>query len=308
MINPGSEVKYLLDYKNGRIKKGLGINCNFDDFWRHKSKNLNLLLGHDNVGKSYWIFWYYLNLALRHDLKFCLYAGENQKGQILRDLIQMYSGTPFNEIPDNKIVSYCAYIEQFFQFVPNNKIYKPDELLDIFSKSDCDVGLIDPFTALKREYTYSGNYEFLNMARQFVNDTGMTIYINTHPTSESGRQGNLYPQGHDFAGMLRPPLKDHIEGGKSFLNRACNMLVCHRLVKSPTMKYYTMISTEKIKDTDSGGSFTPIDQPLLFEFNSGLGFKINGVDPLDDLRPEGAKSKSFPTKNEKTIFKNDLPF
>jgi len=308
MTNPGSEVKYLLDYKNGRIKKGLGINCCFDDFWRHKKNNLNLILGHDNVGKSYWIFFYFLNLALRHDLKFCLYAGENQKGQILRDLIQMYSGTPFNELPDDKIVSYCHYLEQFFYFVPNNKIYKPEELLEIFEKSECDVGLIDPFTALKRDYTYSGNYEFLNMARQFVNDTGMTIYINTHPTSESGRQGNLYPQGHEWAGMLRPPLKDHIEGGKSFLNRACNMLVLHRLVKSESMKYYTMISTEKIKDIDSGGSFTKIDQPLLFEFNSGLGFKINGVDPLSDLRPEGSPKSTPEIFKEPKINDKDLPF
>lgn len=308
MTNPGSEVKYLLDYKNGRIKKGLGINCYFDDFWRHKKNNLNLILGHDNVGKSYWIFFYFLNLALRHDLKFCLYAGENQKGQILRDLIQMYSGTPFNELPDDKIVSYCHYLEQFFYFVPNNKIYKPEELLEIFEKSECDVGLIDPFTALKRDYTYSGNYEFLNMARQFVNDTGMTIYINTHPTSESGRQGNLYPQGHEWAGMLRPPLKDHIEGGKSFLNRACNMLVLHRLVKSESMKYYTMISTEKIKDIDSGGSFTKIDQPLLFEFNSGLGFKINGVDPLSDLRPEGSPKSTPEIFKEPKINDKDLPF
>ena len=298
MIKPGSEAKYLLDYKHGRIKKGMPINCDFDNFWLHKKSNLNLLLGHDNVGKSYWIFWYFLNLCLRNDLKVCLYAGENQKGQILRDLIQMYSGIKFSDIPDNKILSHSAFLEQYFYFVPNNKIYKPEELLEIFKNSDCEIGLIDPFTALKREYSYSGNYEFLNLARQFVNDSGMTIYINTHPTSESGRSGNLYPQGHDWAGMLKAPLKDHIEGGKSFLNRSCNMLVLHRLIKSPTMKYYTMISTEKIKDLDSGGNYTPLDQPLLFEFNSGLGFKINGVDPLQDLRPNGTISKSFPVKKD----------
>ena len=310
MIKPGSESKYLLDYKHGRIKKGLGIECPFDDFWRHKRKNLNIILGHDNVGKSYWIFFYFLNLALRHEQKICLYAGENQKGQILRDLIQMYSGKKFNEIEDNKILSYSAYLEQFFLFVPNNKIYRPEELLEIFEKSECDIGLIDPFTALKREYTYSGNYEFLNLARQFVNDTGMTIYINTHPTSESGRSGHLYPQGHEWSGMLKAPLKDHIEGGKSFLNRCCNMLVLHRLVKSESMKYYTMVSTEKIKDIDSGGGFTPIDQPILFEFNSGLGFKCQGVDPLYDLRPEKIIYKNSDIFNNKSVEipDKDLPF
>ena len=74
------------------------------------------------------------------------------------------------------------------------------------------------------------------------------------------------------------------------------------------MKYYTMISTEKIKDIDSGGSFTKIDQPLLFEFNSGLGFKINGVDPLDDLRPQGANKQSDGIIKNSDIRQNDLPF
>tara|TARA_R110000751_G_scaffold73709_2_gene149100 strand:+ start:20390 stop:21301 length:912 start_codon:yes stop_codon:yes gene_type:complete len=303
-MSQGNEIKYLLDYKHGRIKKGLPINCDFDNYWLHKKSNLNIILGHDNVGKSIWIFWYFLNLCLRNDLKVCLYAGENQKGQILRDLIQMYSGVKFANIPDDKIRSYCMHIEQYFEFIPNNKIYTPEELLTIFKDSDCQIGLIDPFTALKREYTYSGNYEFLNLARQFVNDTGMTIYINTHPISESGRSGALYPANHEWSGSLRMPLKSEIEGGKSFLNRCDNMLVLHRLIKNESMKYYTMLSTEKIKDLDSGGNYTPLDQPALFEFNSGLGFKIAGKDPLSDLRPGGVISNSFPVKTETT----KLPF
>lgn len=297
-MRKGEEIKYLLDYKHNRIKKGYPIKSDFDQFWLHKNQSLNILLGHDNVGKSIWIFWYFLNLALRHDLKICMYAGENPKGQILRDLIQMYSGIKFKDIPDQKIKNYCAYIEQFFEFVPNDKIYRPEELLDIFGNSGCNIGLIDPFTALQREYTYSGNYEFLNMTRQFINDSKMAIYINTHPATESGRSGALYPPNHEWSGSLRMPLKSEIEGGKSFLNRTDNMLVIHRMPKNESMKYYTMISTEKIKDIDSGGSYTPRDQPVLFEFNSGLGFKVSGKDSLSDLRPGGIISNSFPVRND----------
>lgn len=293
-MSKGNEVKYLLDYKHDRIKKGYPINSDFDKYWLHKNKTLNIILGHDNVGKSIWIFWYFLNLALRHDIKFCLYAGENSKGQILRDMIQMYRGIKFKDVSDQQIRNDCAYIEQFFEFVPNDKIYKPEELLDIFSKSDCQVGLIDPFTALKRDYTYSGNYEFLNLSRQFINDSGMSIYINTHPATEAGRSGAIYPSNHEWSGNLRMPLKSEIEGGKSFLNRTDNMLVIHRMPKSESMKYYTMISTEKIKDLDSGGSYTPMNQPVLFEFNSGLGFKTSGIDSLSDLRPGEVISNSFP--------------
>jgi hypothetical protein len=124
------------------------------------------------------------------------------------------------------------------------------------------------------------------MARQFVNDTGKTIYINTHPTSESGRSGNLYPENHEWKGHLKSPLKDHVEGGKAFLNRCDDMFVIHRLIKHPTMKFLTMVSVEKIKDTDTGGKHTELDFPVLCNYNYGVGFEVESVDPLKNYRPK----------------------
>lgn len=276
----GDTIKYLLDYRNGKIKKGLGINCFLDQHLLFKRKQLNIILGHDNVGKTYWINWYFLTLAVNHGLRFCIWSGENQKGQILRDMIQMYVGKKFIEIDEQKIINTATYLEQFFDFLPNDVLYKPKELLKLFEKSECDVGLIDPFTGLDRQMTFEGNYTFLNEARQFVNRTGMTIYINTHPTSESGRGGNFYPDGHEWKGHLKPPLKDHVEGGKAFLNRCDDMFVIHRLIKHESMKFYTMINVEKIKDADTGGLHTRLDEPIMCEFNNGLGFTIHGINPL----------------------------
>jgi hypothetical protein len=290
----GDVTKYLLDYKHGKIKKGLGIDCTLDDYLRFKPKQLNIILGHDNVGKTYFINWYFLTLAVKHNLKFCIWSGENQKGQILRDMIQMYVGEKFAEIDDQKILSTLTYLEQFFEFIPNEKLYKPNDLLKIFKDSGCNAALIDPFTGLDREMSYSGNYEFLNQARQFVNETGITIYINTHPNSESGRTSNLYPDGHEWKGHLKPPLKDHIEGGKAFTNRCDDMFVIHRLIKHETKKYFTMINVEKIKDMDTGGKHTNLDEPILCNFNSGLGFEIGGVNPLQKFQT--AKPNQFPSK------------
>ena len=174
----GDAIKYLIDYRNGKIKKGLGIDCILDDHLRFKRKQLNIILGHDNVGKTYWINWYFLTLAVKHQLRFCIWSGENQKGQILRDMIQMYVGQKFTEIDEQKIISTATYLEQYFEFLPNDKLYKPTELLKLFEQSECDVALIDPFTGLDRQMTFEGNYTFLNEARQFVNRTGITIYIN----------------------------------------------------------------------------------------------------------------------------------
>ena len=283
LTKQGDTIQYLLDLKAGKIKAGLGIDCVLDNFLRFKRKQVNIILGHDNVGKTYMINWYFLCLALKHGLKFCLWSGENQKGQILRDLIQMYAGEPFKNLTNNQIQSYLTYIEQFFIFVDNSKLYKPLELLEVFKQSECDVALIDPFTGLDREMTYEGNYTFMNKAREFVNKTGITLYINTHPNTESGRSGNLYTEG-EWKGHLKPPLKDHIEGGKAFLNRCDDMLVIHRLIKHEQMKYKTMISIEKVKDTETGGKITGIGEQLLCDWNKGLGFELYGVNPLRDMR------------------------
>jgi hypothetical protein len=284
MLSKGIHNKYLLDLKHGNIRQGLGIGCKLDEYYLFKQKELTIICGHDNVGKSYWIFWYFLVLALKHDLKFCIYAAENQYGQIMRDLIQMYAGRPFNELSDQQIMNYAPFLEQYFDFIDNSKLYTPEELIAEFDKSDAHGFLIDPYTALNRKFGYEANYEFLNMTRQYVNQSGKSIYINTHPTSESGRTGNIYPKGHMWEGHLKPPMSAHVEGGKSWLNRTDSFLTIHRLVKHETMKYVTLISVDKIKDTSSGGKQTLLDDYILCDFNRGLGFSVYGVDPLNYVR------------------------
>ena len=52
MLSKGIHTKYLLDYKHGRIKQGLPIGCKLDEHIVFKPKQLNIILGHDNVGLS----------------------------------------------------------------------------------------------------------------------------------------------------------------------------------------------------------------------------------------------------------------
>jgi hypothetical protein len=306
----GSAMQYLLDYKSGKIKDGLGIGCDLDTYIRFKPKQLVIILGHDNVGKTFWITWYFLSLAIVNDLKFIIWSGENNHGQLLRDMVQMYAGIPFRELTEQQIQSYSMILEQHFEFVDNSKLYKPKELLDLFESSEANACLIDPYTGLDRDMSHEANYKFLNAARHFCNRTGKTMYINTHPNSESGRSGNLYTQG-EWVGHLKPPLKDAIEGGKPFLNRCDDMIVIHRLIKHETMKYYTMINIEKVKDQDTGGKHTGLNDPVLCEFNYGLGFKVGLTDVLAPYRPKKfvPTQASMNLQAEVTYKKpNDLPF
>lgn len=304
----GTDLQYLEDFRTGKIKQGLGIGCDLDNYIRFKKNQLVVFQGHDNVGKTYWFAWYALTLALKHNIKFLMYTGENSSGNMYRDLIQFYVGKQFKEIDASELRSAYTYLEQYFEFIDNSKLYKPAELFEIFKTSDADACLIDPFTALDRDMTYTGNYQFLNTAREFCNKTGKTVYVSTHPNSEQGRAGNLYPDNHEWAGHLKAPIKAGIEGGKAFLNRSDDMFTVHRLVAHPTMKFSTMITIDKIKDRTTGGECTNLNDPLLFKFNSGLGFKLGHSDPLKEFRRNEIAQAQISNKALNNFSKNNAEF
>lgn len=303
-----SAIDYLLALRDGKIKMGLGVDSLMDDYIRFKPSQLNIILGHDNVGKTYWVMWYFLCLALKHEIKFCIWSGENKHGQLLRDMIQMYTGKRYMDLGHKEIVNSLMKLEYYFKFVNNEKLYKPKDLLKIFEDSDADCCLIDPYTGLDRGMSWEDNYRFLNDARQFCNLTGKTVYINTHPNTESGRSGMLYPKGSDFEGHLMPPLKDHVEGGKAFLNRCDDMIVIHRLIKHESMKFITMVNVEKVKDVETGGKITGMNEPMLFNFNSGFGFTQGFKDALETHRNISNKDKHITDAEKEIISNTHLPF
>ena len=281
MILPvGHSTEYLTDYKDGKIPMGKGLGCALDKHLLWKDSQLNVILGHDNVGKSYWILWYYLCLALKHNLTFTLFMDENYHGKIFRDLIQMYNGKNLKDQTYKEIKSAEIVLEQYFKIVNNTKRYTPNELMDIFVEANTSTYLIDPFNALKSSMSYAENYEVLNDFKLFTKTEKKTIYINAHPATASGRRLSMYPEKHHWKGHIMPPLKGDIEGGKPFGNKADDFIVIHRLIKHETMWNQTMVEVDKIKDTDTGGKPTIQNDPLLFDYNFGRGFIINGFDVL----------------------------
>ena len=283
---------YLQKFHAGAIAKGKGIGCDLDKYIRFKHGTFNMILGHDNVGKTYWKLWHYLTLSVKYrdfnnGMKWCIWTGENKAGQIVRDLIQMLSGKPFKSLSMGDVYRYEQEIAQWFTFVDNSKQWKYKDLLDLFGESEATGCLIDPYTGLDRKFGHSDNYEFLNTTRQWVNQHNVTIDVCTHPSTASGRQGAIYPQGHIWEGYIRSPFKADTEGGKPFSNRCDDFTIVHRMPSHPMMKNYTLITIVKIKDTETGGQVTEFESPILCDFNSGLGFKIEGINPLRDEQYKG---------------------
>jgi len=297
MITNQNEInQYLQDYHSGKIAKGLDTGLlKLDDSLRFKTGQLTIINGLDNVGKTIWILWYYLTLSVKHNLKWCIYSGENKAGQLVRQLIQFYSGQYLNKMELSEIFRIEIIIKGWFTFISNEKQYESKELFKIFAGEDYQGCLIDPFTGMKREYTHAANYDFLNEAREFTNVTDKSVYVNTHVVSEAARR--TYPEGHDYAGYTSPPSKSQSEGGQPFGNRTDDFLTIHRLVGHPLRNFITEVYIRKIKDTETGGKVTPIDDPLDFEFNSGLGFTMDGQNILNQTKINDNQLKPLPLSN-----------
>lgn len=282
ILRDNNSDQYLIDWKNGNIQLGRGIgSVEFDKHLRYKDGEFTIINGLDNVGKTIFILWYFLVLSVKYDLKWCIWSGENKSHQLIRQLIQFYKGISLCDLTEGEILSARKQITHWFKFVDNKGFYKSSELYDVFQKSKCNGGLVDPFTGLNRDFTYAASYEFLNETRNFVNKSGMSIYVNTHPNTEASRR--KYSMDHDtFPNYPMPPQKSESEGGQPFGNRPDNYLTLHRFVGHPEFKYKTLVYVRKIKDTETGGEPTAIDEFIDFDWNNGLGFTVNGYDPIRD--------------------------
>ena len=302
VLSNGSARKYLHDYKEGKIAQGLGIGCKLDEHLRFKVGQYNGILGGDNVGKTYFMTWYMLALTTNHKLKWGIWMDENSKGQVLRDLIQMYSGIPFKNLSHEEIDLYNDYLEDYFFFIDNRQQYKPHDLLKEFESIPADGYFIDPFNQLDHDMNYESNIKFIRSLKRWCKINKKTAYLSMHPVTASGRKISEYPKGHDWEGQPMIPNKSMAEGGKIFANMCDDWINVHRLTKLESMQYFTLIDIDKIKDKDTGGTQTMSNSPLMFYYNHGLGFTIDAVNPI--IR----QAQGLKPLEQNTNFDDKLPF
>jgi hypothetical protein len=296
ILEKGSDNDYLLDYKNDRIVKGLGINCDLDDNLRFKVGQYVGVLGGNNVGKTYFMTWYFMCLSAIHGLTWGLWMDENKKGRVLRDLVQFYTGKKLKDLTDEQVLYATDKIEDWFFFIDNEKLYTPKELLDLFETRKPDGVLLDPFNQLNRPVGYNENIPFIREIKHWCKTKKISLYLTMHPNTETQRKTSQYPEGHEWAGQPMMPLKHNAEGGSLFSNMCDDWINLNRLNKLESMKFWTMVDIDKVKDIDSGGAITNSEFPIMCNFNMGLGFTINGKNPLQKIQDEFQKQSEYKPK------------
>lgn len=274
--------KELESYFNGSMGLGLGIDCDLDNYVRFKKGQFNLILGNDNVGKTFFILWYFVMLSVKNDLKWCIYCSENEVWSIKNKLMSFYLNNSIKnkDVEEKEFYQAKNWVDNYFKFVDTNILYTVKDLLKVFQDVNVNGYLIDPYNSLMKEKgsnSHEYDYEMASEVRLFCRKNNRTIYINMHPVSEASR--NKHTQG-DFKGQQAPPLKSHAEGGQKWANRCDDFFILHRYF-TQDMKSKTLLFVEKIKETETGGERTSFDEPLVFIFRN-YGFSINGKNPLSN--------------------------
>jgi len=271
------KIQYLNSVRNGSLAMGLPLGIkDLDEHWREKQNHLRCWLGIDNTGKSQIVWYIRTLLAKLHGQKTLIYAGENSVGNVYRKIIEFYNGLELKYISENNYKSSLQWVDTHFKVIEKVAIYTHKNVLEIANKAfeDCAYQslVIDPYNSLYRNKKYNENdhsydYDALGEMRQWIEDHNCCIDLICHAGTEASRR--IHPKGHRYEGMVMPPGKADAEGGQKFANRTDDFMTIHRYAQSKTEWMWNEIHVRKIKETETGGKVTYLDNPVRLKMNFG---------------------------------------
>lgn len=296
IIQSDKTLRYLEKAREGKISEAsrFGV-LQIDDYLRFKRGNFIVVTGHANVGKTHTITYLQLLHTLENGTRWLIYSSENEVQSLQRKLIEFLAGKPINKIDEATFWRHHAFIQGHWAFIDSELIVNAFELLDIareiYDAWEFDGLMIDPYNSLtiKKEdvgkgiTTHEYHYEVTSHIRKFCKEHGVTTIVNTHPATQALRQ--LYKGSHQYSGHTMPPMASDVEGGGKFVNRSDEFFVIHRFTQHSTDWIYTDIHVRKIKELESGGRPTPLDEPIRMESTKGnCGFRIDGINLITKER------------------------
>lgn len=269
-----ADFKWIQDYANGVIEVGLDTgNEELDKHFRYK-KDFTIINGHSNVGKTTLAMYLMLNASVRHGWKWLVYSSENNTASVRMKLLQFLVDKPIRSMDYQTIQLAYKWIEEHFIFITNKEVLSYADLIlyaEIMMANDehFDGFFIDPYNSLKitigsnnigvHQYHYEAASEFLT----FCTSNQKAVWLNTHAVTEAQRR-----KGMD--GLSIAPYAEDTEGGGLFVNRSDCFLSFHRKIQheDPEMRKTMEFHVRKVRETETGGSPTPLFEPFLFKMNT----------------------------------------
>jgi hypothetical protein len=294
---------YLVDFYNGNLSTGLSTGFELlDKHFVWKEGNLIINNGHMNVGKST-ILWYLMVLNnLIHGWKWIVFSSENREAAIRRRFMEFRYGKDYNKFNAIELKEGKKWAYDNFTIIKSENIENYETIIDkcerLMNLRPFKGLLIDPYNSLdvpmsgkSHEYHYKATTAF----RIFSKNYNCSTVINTHAVTEALRK-------LDKDGYPVPPNSADTEGGGKFANRADDFLTFHRLTQDESSKSIMQIHVRKIKETETGGSPTPLNFPVKLNMRNVDGFfgfyDTQGNCPLKEIRRKEIESNGAQQKIE----------
>lgn len=296
---------YLHAWRTGTFKRGLttGVET-LDKHFVFKEGNFNVFNGFDNVGKSTTLWYIILLSILKHGWRWVIYSGENSNGTVMKRMIEFYWSERINLLTTEQYNEAKEFISKHIVIINNSQLYNFKDILHICEKTNANKKingcLIDPYNALKIDLaetsklsTHEYHYEAASEMQMFAKKMNICIYLNCHVVTSALR-------------LKTAPMKADTEGGGKFANKADDFITIHRETQDPQYWMQTQLHVRKIKELETGGSYTPLDMPYLLIMNpNSCGFRDSmGIDPVKKYHSE--KTKEAPKLKENNDFLNDI--
>jgi len=244
-----------------------------DNFMPWKHPQLHVHVGHDNVGKTFTSAYFMVQAAVMHGWHGVVLAIENQTWAMIRDMMSFAAGKRVMDMTKREFVFYKDFITSYFDFVAPDS-YTVQEIMDMFdgviAKKSIRNILIDPYNSLARtgNSAYAHDVDAGAKLLLYTRSREVNIWLNVHTTSYARRSTH---EDGEYAGLVKMPNKGDVEMGSVWQNKADYFTVGHRYIKheSPRIRSTTLLSVEKVKDRETGGSIHPYDENFAMRLESG---------------------------------------
>lgn len=291
---------YLDSVWDGSLVQGLPTHIpSLDKYFLLKRGEMINANGHANIGKSL-IGWYIAMLsAMWHGWVWIIFSSENTLGGFMRKMIQFYWGKtiapgPYQMTKEEYQIAK-TFVEKHFKLIKSEEnMYNYKDIINMIKKAkkifQIDAGMIDPYNGLKIDLsgysklnTHEYHYEAISELKLYGKQENFGWWINHHAYTASARLKDgekKYPVA---------PRAEDTEGGSRTNNKTDQFLSLHRITQHPTDWMVTEIHVRKVKDTETGGRPTPLDEPAKLEmYKGGCAFieRIDGfghgIDPISE--------------------------
>jgi len=251
----------LKDFEEGFIEKVLhepkmGLTVGWDDMdklFRVRKKELTILTGYPNCGKSQFLDNIMVNLAEMHDWKFGICSFENGKEEHMKYILQKHAKKPAKDImkTTEDYQKVRGFLNDHFMFIKNEEAgLTIDDIIDISSKAvhryNLDAIVIDPYNWIEGRNTRISETDYIsNMitkVQRFAKQFNIHVFFVAHPTK------------HETSGRnTRPPLLNDISGGAHWNNKADIGITVHR-DRNEDYEYtnYCRVIVSKVRHKESG--------------------------------------------------------